>query len=133
MVTFIWQPLIGGGVEVKESNGIIESREYRFQLGDVTTIDLIQTYSMDVVKDYEDGNRDMISLLTQIDVSAIGKEYPISLTYYDQNMYPDTTQFKFKVGGRNISINPHDDFNNVSLRKSLWPIVFFYNRKPASE
>lgn len=127
--SFIWQPLIGGGTRTKESDGIIESEEYRFQLGDIIAIDLVQSYSTDVVKDYEEGNKDMISVLTQVDVSEIGKEYPISLTYYDQNLYPDQKQFIFKVGGRIYPIDPHDDFNNESLRKSLWPITFSYKKK----
>lgn len=126
---FIWQPLIGGGVKIKETKGIIESEEYRLQLRDITYIDLVQSYSTDVVKDYEEGNKDMIAVLTQVDVSEIGKEYPISLTYYDQDLYPDHKQFVFKVGGRICSINPHDDFNNDSLRKSLWPITFSFKKK----
>lgn len=127
--SFIWQPLIGGGVRCKEKEGIIESEEYRLQLRDVTCVDLIQSYSTDVVKDYEEGNKDMIAILTQVDVSGIGKEFPISLTYYDQNLYPDQKQFIFKVGGRICPIDPHDDFNNDSLRKSLWPITFSYKNK----
>lgn len=126
---FIWQPLIGGGVKIKETKGIIESEEYRLQLRDITYIDLVQSYSTNVVKDYEEGNKDMIAVLTQVDVSEIGKEYPISLTYYDQDLYPDHKQFVFKVGGRICSINPHDDFNNDSLRKSLWPITFSFKKK----
>lgn len=126
---FIWQPLIGGGVKVKEAKGIIESEEYQLQLRDIINIDLIQSYSTDVVKDYEEGNKDMIAVLTQVDVSTIGKEYPVSLTYYDQNLYPDQKQFIFKVGGRNYPIDPHDDFNNDSLRKSLWPVTFSFKEK----
>lgn len=128
-LSFIWQPLIGGGVQIKEADGIIESEEYRFQLGNVIAIDLVQSYSTDVVKDYEEGNKDMISVLTQVDVSEIGKEYPISLTYYDQNLHPGQKQFIFKVGGRIYPIDPHDDFNNESLRKSLWPITYSYKKK----
>ncbi|WP_455998824.1 hypothetical protein [Phocaeicola barnesiae] len=126
---FIWQPLIGGDMPVKEEKGIIESEECRLQLNDVTSIDLIQSYSTDVVKDYEDGNKDMIAVLTQVDVSTIGKEYPVSLTYYDQNLHPDQKQFIFKVGGRIYPIDPHDDFNNDSLRKSLWPVTFSFKKK----
>ena len=126
---FIWQPLIGGGVKVKEAKGIIESEEYQLQLRDITNIDLIQSYSTDVVKDYEEGNKDMIAVLTQVDVSTIGKEHPVSLTYYDQNLYPDQKQFIFKVGGRNYPIDPHDDFNNDSLRKSLWPVTFSFKEE----
>lgn len=126
---FIWQPLIGGDIPVKEEKGVIESEEYRLQLSDVTSIDLIQSYSTDVVKDYEDGNKDMIAVLTQVDVSTIGKEYPISLTYYDQNLYPNQKQFVFRVGGHIYPIDPHDDFNNDSLRKSLWPVTFSFKKK----
>lgn len=126
---FIWQPLIGGGVKVKEAKGIIESEEYQLQFRDITNIDLIQSYSTDVVKDYEEGNKDMIAVLTQVDVSTIGKEHPVSLTYYDQNLYPDQKQFIFKVGGRNYPIDPHDDFNNDSLRKSLWPVTFSFKEE----
>lgn len=110
----------------KATNGVyIDEYEipksFNFQVKQAAHIWLIQTYSDNPAKDWENGNREMISVLFSRDcgdLMDINKEFQLQLKIDNLN------RMKFIIGSPNISLNPHVDFNDMSLRMSLWPVIF---------
>lgn len=117
-------PLIAKGAKgMRETDSVITSQEYMVDTELVRQVDLIQSYSSDVVSDYKNGNFDTISKLSE--KSCEGFDYPIAqLIMRIHNESGTETTLEFKFGQGSDRFDPHDDFNNLSLRKSLWPVIF---------
>ncbi|MDH6341907.1 hypothetical protein M2480_000570 [Parabacteroides sp. PFB2-12] len=100
--------------QVMFSNSLIYSMEQAQE------IIFAQSYSRDPASDWRDGRKDMITEMAYFNVpdGAHGNQ-PISMTIDANN-----TITCFIDGFGQISLEPHDDFQNESLRKSLWPVVF---------
>lgn len=120
-------PLIG-----MEANGMIEkdgkiySDEYTIDTHRVSQVDLIQSYSSDVVNDYIKGNFDTISKLSNISCDGLDNpKFQLVMTTQHEGGSGTTLEYSFAQGSERL--NPHDDFNNLSLRKSLWPVIFDNN------
>lgn len=120
--SYTYVPLIGDNAPIKEEDGKIKG-ECEVDPQDLLKIDLIQSYSSDVVADYENRNFDTISKLC--DIPCQGRP-PFTATLEINILKKNAmgTGMEFKVAQATIPLNPHDDFNNLSLRKSLWPVIF---------
>ena len=79
---------------------------------------LCHTYQQDPITAVRDNNYDSTVILHKHNVSEQGN-YKIVL-----NMVQDGSSLEYRVGGSVISLEPHDDYGNESLRKSLWPIIY---------
>ena len=113
----------------KNINGIIESDMITIDTNDLVQVDLIQSYSSNETEDYKAGNFDTISKLCEIPCQGFGK-FTVQLIMNTQSGISAGTSLTFKVGQGNNSLDPHDDFNNLSLRKSLWPVIFNNDNNP---
>jgi hypothetical protein len=110
----------------KATNGVfIDEYEItkQFNFHDIQAghIWLVQTYSDNPAKDWEDGNREMISVLFSRDCGdfmGINSEFTLTLKIDSLN------RLIFKIGAQNLTLSPHVDFNDMSLRMSLWPVIF---------
>lgn len=127
---FKFVPLIGKDADgMDEGTKNIKSKKYKVNTKLVRQVDLIQSYSSDVESDYENGNFDTISKLSEI--FCEGYDNPTAqLIMSTQNEGGKETTLKFIFGQGSDSFNPHDDFNNLSLRKSLWPVIFDDGENP---
>lgn len=79
---------------------------------------LCHTYQQDPITAVRDNNYDSTVILHKHNVSEQGN-YKIVL-----NMVQDGSSLEYRVGGSVITLEPHDDYGNESLRKSLWPIIY---------
>ena len=123
--TFEYVPLIDDyrKTNVKEANGIIESEPYTVKTRNLTQVDLVQSYSSHEAADYTVGNFDTISKLCEIPCQGM-PDFQVQLIMNIVKSGTVGTALTFKVGQGCNSLDPHDDFNNLSLRKSLWPVIF---------
>jgi len=121
-----WYPLVGYNVSGTTSeNGQVVSRTVTFCEGsEILFLDLIQSYSASVVDDYKNGNFDTISKLGHYTLDPWPNKFDFSLTMYDEVRTSSKSVLKFMLMGHTQDRSPHDDFDNPSLRKSLWPVVY---------
>lgn len=83
-----------------------------------SSIMLCHTYQLDPIADVSANNYDSTVILHKSTVEEKG-EYTIVL-----NMDQDGSSLKYKMGANEIQLEPHDDYGNESLRKSLWPVIY---------
>lgn len=123
--TYEYIPLIDDRMTDKpsEANGTIESRIYKVETRNLTQVDLIQSYSSNEAEDYSKGNFDTISKLCEMPCQGL-KDFNVQLIMNTQSESSANTTLTFLVGQGCNRLDPHVDFNNVSLRKSLWPVIF---------
>ena len=117
-----WIPLIGPDCATTSSNGVVVSHEVLIQ-GDVLRVELVQSYSPDVLEDYQNKMFDSISKLTEF--THEGGTTTVQLFMDNGAHGTQTSTLRLRKGqGDGELLNPHDDFSNESLRKSLWPVIF---------
>ena len=117
-----WIPLIGPDCATTSSNGVVVSHEILIQ-GDVLRVELVQSYSPDVLEDYQNKIFDSISKLTEF--THEGGTTTVQLFMDNGAHGTQTSTLRLRKGqGDGELLNPHDDFSNESLRKSLWPVIF---------
>ncbi len=130
---FKWVPLIIGSQVSSDDarTGIIPSLSVEpIDPDKIYKLELIQTYSADVVSDYRNKKFESISKLGVWKKNKLPSElFTVSLTLRDQTKFQSETSLDFKFGALNIPLDPHEDFDNDSLRKSLWPVTFSLNDK----
>lgn len=91
-----------------------------FSLERTREIIFVQSYSKNPAADWRRGIKDMITEITHFDVpNGRTGDANISIEIYKSN----TIICKISGFGE-VSMEPHDDFQNESLRKSLWPVAF---------
>ena len=78
---------------------------------------LLQSYSSDTEKDWRDGNRELISVISRYDLSRINGDKHYNLVINEEN------QIKFIIGTGEMNHDPCGDVQSKSFRKSIWPIV----------
>lgn len=83
-----------------------------------SSIMLCHTYQLDPIADVSANNYDSTVILHKSTVEEKG-EYTIVL-----KMDQDGSSLKYKMGANEIQLEPHDDYGNESLRKSLWPVIY---------
>lgn len=121
-----WYPLIERG-QVWDERGVISSPMKQINTTGVMWMDFIQTYSSDVVADYQNKRFDMISrLLTLQNPHTM---YPngleVQLDLNDQTINrAATSALTLFLNNFPATIQPHEDFSDTELRKSLWPVIF---------
>lgn len=102
----------------------IVSQRVNISTGDFRQIDLIQSYSCDPEADYRNGNFDTISKLYTETISESRDDFKVRLTMNIESDDDESVGLIFEVGQGTAMLDAHDDFNNNSLRKSLWPVIF---------
>lgn len=115
--------------KVYKKNGTITSSVYKVCTNNLTQVDLIQSYSSHEEEDYKAGNFDTISKLCELPCQGFD-DFDVQLIMNIQSDNSEGTTLTFKVGQGCNSLDPHDDFNNLSLRKSLWPVIFDNGENP---
>lgn len=129
--SFEYVPLIDECIKdyIVDEKGIIESEKYKVCTRNLTQVDLVQSYSSHVEDDYASGNFDTISKLCEMPCQGL-QDFEVQLIMNTQSDDAIGTTLTFKVGQGCNSLDPHDDFNNLSLRKSLWPVIFDNGENP---
>ncbi len=97
-------------------------KQFNFNKESVGEMMLIQTYSKDPLKEWQKHNHEMISVLISIsncdEYNAIEGDFNLELEVDEYN------RFIFRIGGPEVTVNPHVDFKDSALRKSIWPVLF---------
>lgn len=121
-----WLPLITpyspeqpvpGNIYVSTYPQFIGTRE-NLDISNIRQILFVQSYSSTPAEDWSNGKRDMISVITEWQVcdNAPGR-VKIQMEIDNNNAV------KCIIGGVGEILNA-PNFNDISLRKSLWPVVF---------
>lgn len=96
--------------------------QFNFSKERVGEMMLIQTYSKNPLQEWEKHNHEMISVLVSInncdEYNAIEGDFNLELKVDAFN------RFIFRIGGSEVTVNPHVDFKDSALRKSIWPVLF---------
>ena len=91
-----------------------------YPIDEAKEIIFVQNYSKNTARDWENGNKDLITEIVHFDVpNGVNGNQKISIEIDANN----TITCKIQQFGK-ITLEPHDDFHNESLRKSLWPVAF---------
>jgi len=97
-------------------------KQFNFSKERVGEMMLVQTYSKDPLHEWEQHNHEMISVLVSInncdEYNACDGSFNLELEVDESN------RFIFRIGGSEVTFNPHVDFNDSALRKSIWPVLF---------
>ena len=118
-------PLIDNSMSAKDNK--IESDSVPIDPQSYGQIDLIQSYSDDPVEDYKQKKFDTISKLYTRYIEDNEYEFSVKLKMI---LNPeDEVSLEFSDAQGIIRMDAHDDFDNDSLRKSLWPVVFNINKE----
>lgn len=124
--TMEWIPLLGRGAEgMINDNGTFENEWNSDTV--CADIDLVQSYSPNVIDDYKKHNFETISKLGELG----GRKW-IKLRLFTQYVEGKSSvlqYFRSHQDNNGVELNPHDDFNNETLRKSLWPVIFVKENK----
>ena len=99
---------------------LFESDKFYYPIDEAKEIIFVQSYSKNPADDWQEGKKDLITEIVHFDVpdGASGNQ-KISIEFDANN----TITCKIQQFDK-ITLEPHDDFQNESLRKSLWPVVF---------
>ncbi len=122
-----WVEMIGRGDSKVNQNGLFATNilykgDISCKLYDVAKVLFVQSYENSPATRWREGKRDMTSLIAEYVVPG-----DIRNSEYKMEMLIDT------LGDIHCHIpdlcgeltdKPEDDFNNPSLRKSLWPVLF---------
>lgn len=120
-----WFPLID-----KDDKPIDESIDYTLyeyensivvEMEKAELICLCHSYCMNTLKDAKNGNFDSISFIHRYDISMHRESDTIGVYL----KITSTNKLEYTIG--NVHINdlfPRDDYNNESLKKSLWPVIY---------
>lgn len=119
-----WYPLIDK-CQYWDEDGIIRGMLQNIPVNNLLSIELIQTYTDNVVNDYENKKFDMISRLLEIpNPRDLYQNLNVSLEYNNQVVNGAKSAITLLLNNDPAKIQPHEDFNDENLRKSLWPVIF---------
>lgn len=99
---------------------LFESDNFYYPIDEAKEIIFVQSYSKSPADDWQEGQKDLITEIVHFDVPDGSKGNQKISIEIDAN---NTITCKIQPFGK-ITLEPHDDFQNESLRKSLWPVVF---------
>ena len=123
--TWDWKPLIDCHTQQQNKQSPIAGKapvwfsgSENIDLQTAQEILFVQSYSKDTLGDWINRKRDMISEMGSYYVQDNMGRCEISIEIDANNV------IQFYIGDSYKSCVPRDDFNNISLRKSLWPVVF---------
>ena len=95
-----------------------ESCRLRLPLGNIDCLYVLQSYSDDTQHDWESGNKEMITILCCKTMENYQNEEDVALKITSNN------EIVLWVGASPTEMYAHDDFHNISFRKSMWPVIF---------
>ncbi len=115
-----WIPLINHNTKPSEDQTLVSN--IQIDCHQVRRIKLCHTYKMNPANDIASNNYDSTTIL---DIYAI----PISISGGHNMMtikleINNENDIRYDIGPNHIKLTPHDDYNNESLRKSLWPVIY---------
>ena len=85
---------------------------------------IVQTYdSKNALQNWMDNRREMITVLGRIPGSELQQyrglgSIPVVMKVSEEN------RIELHISGGSIAVLPHDDFEDTSFRKSMWPIIW---------
>lgn len=115
-----WQPLVSeenymqDGIHDVETNTY--SNEINVNTAGKTRILLCHTYNSNPKEAATSGNYDSITILHEYPVVGVSNNR-IRIEINDER------EINYKFNGLALDLQPHDDYTNEALRKSLWPVV----------
>ena len=92
------------------------SNEINVNTAGKTQILLCHTYNSNPMEAATSGNYDSITILHDYTVVGVGNNR-IRIEINDER------EINYKFNGLALDLQPHDDYTNEALRKSLWPVV----------
>lgn len=99
---------------------ILYNESIHLQMEDYQQLIFIQTYSNEPALDWTNGNKDLTMPILYYTIPNGTDGIRLVSMSIDSN---NTIICNIEGVGK-IELEPHDDFENMSLRKSLWPVVF---------
>ena len=123
---YYWYPLLEKGQKWGKT-GVVLSDIKIINTQGLLWIDFIQTYSNNVIEDYTNKRFDMISRLFRCSdpIRSYKDGLKVRLSYNNQAIRHDAkSALTLYLNDREAPIQPHEDFNDMELRKSLWPVIF---------
>lgn len=100
-----------------------EFKPLRLPFGNIDSIYVLQSYSEDTQKDWENGNKEMITILCWKTMENYTSEEDVALKITPNN------EIVLWIGAAPTEMYAHDDFHNISFRKSMWPVIFNSEQK----
>ncbi len=117
-----WVPLISPNSEIQPDGAAAKYEESKvFNLQHAQEIRFVQSYSKDTAADWAAKRKDMISEICRYkpNMDGAGNTKNVTMKILHDGRVECSIQ-----GVGVVQQEPHDDFENDSLRKSLWPVVF---------
>lgn len=100
-----------------ESIGTMALRSLEMNFNNVVSMYILQSYSSNTLLDWENGHRDLITIIGAADnFGNIGKK-PYYMTIDAQN------RISFFIGDAQRQMYPREDTISESFKKSMWPVV----------
>lgn len=100
-----------------ESIGTMTVRPLEMNFNNVVSLYILQSYSSDTLRDWEDGHRDLITIMGAADnFGNIGNQQ-YYMTIDRQN------RISFFIGNAQRQMYPREDIISDSFKKSMWPVV----------
>ena len=96
-------------------NMALRSLEKNFD--DVASMYILQSYSSNTLRDWEEGRRDLITIIGAADNFGNIGQKPYYMTIDCQS------QISFHIGAAQRDMYPREDIISESFKKSMWPIV----------
>ena len=96
-------------------NMVLRSLEKNFD--DVASMYILQSYSSNTLSDWEEGRRDLITIIGAADNFGNIGQRPYYMTIDGQS------QISFHIGAAQRDMYPREDIISESFKKSMWPIV----------
>jgi len=133
---WIWKPLIDSktipttqpksihGMDIccyDSSRYCVEGKDIsnRLPLGNIDSLYVIQTYSSHPLEDWKNNNKEMTTILRyKGNLGNYLRDQDVALKINENN------EIELWIGDDSWEMLAHDDFNNTSFRKSMWPVIF---------
>ena len=118
-----WVPLISPNSKVQDGADAKYEESVVFNLQKAQEIRFVQSYSKDTAADWSAKHKDMISEICRYRTNPNNDGAGNTRIVTMKILRDDRVECSIKGVGV-VQQEPHDDFDNESLRKSLWPVVF---------
>lgn len=115
-----WISLINHNTIPNENQTLVSN--IQIDCHQVRRIKLCHTYKMNPANDIASNNYDSTTILDiyEIPISISGGHNMMTIKLEINN----ENDIRYDIGPNHIQLTPHDDYNNESLRKSLWPVIY---------
>ena len=117
---YMWLPLITPVSRLIENGNVLYNEQNTIDLQAAQEIIFVQSYSSNTAEDWANQNKDMISEICRYKTDGASQGLAVISM---RILKDDRIECSISDIG-SVTQEPHDDFENESLRKSLWPVVF---------